>query len=362
MFNRLKFYVAGALALTLASCETDLKVNADYTQTAVVYGVMNSADTIHIFKLSKTFLGNGNALDMAKVADSSKANLTEMPVIERLVYNTSSNTYDVVRTYTVRDTVIDGKPSGTFYSGADRYFYFVDPLLTPSPNVAYRLRFKLNNVMIDAKTFILGKSGQVSPSTQNSSFELIKNDIRVTGPQYSNVLFKVNSGENVKRVEAKIKFTYVEHYNDGKAPETKIITIGNEKLVAVDSKVRELMNRAFDAKALMDQINTQVGLPAANVKQREIRDLGIYMTSAGEDLNTYIEVNNPVSGVLQERPEYTNVNNGIGIWSSNYTQQSIQPVGDKTTIMLTYGEAFLNHKFCTNRGVLNPTDPKRCQP
>ena len=43
------------------------------------------------------------------------------------------------------------------------------------------------------------------------------------------------------------------------------------------------------------------------------------MTVGSEDLNTYIKVNEPITGIVQKRPQFTNINNGIGIFSSRYT-------------------------------------------
>ena len=38
---------------------------------------------------------------------------------------------------------------------------------------------------------------------------------------------------------------------------------------------------------------------------------------------TYINVNRPFSGNVQERPVFSNINNGIGLFSSRYTYDEI---------------------------------------
>jgi hypothetical protein len=35
-----------------------------------------------------------------------------------------------------------------------------------------------------------------------------------------------------------------------------------------------------------------------------------------DDLKSYIEVNSPATGIVQERPIYTNISNGIGLFAS----------------------------------------------
>ena len=43
------------------------------------------------------------------------------------------------------------------------------------------------------------------------------------------------------------------------------------------------------------------------------------MTVGTTDLETYINVNQPITGIVQERPSFTNINNGLGLFSSRYT-------------------------------------------
>ena len=44
------------------------------------------------------------------------------------------------------------------------------------------------------------------------------------------------------------------------------------------------------------------------------------MTVGSEDLETYINVNKPITGIVQERLKFTNINNGIGLFSSRFNK------------------------------------------
>ena len=46
------------------------------------------------------------------------------------------------------------------------------------------------------------------------------------------------------------------------------------------------------------------------------RAVDFVLTVANEELSTYLEVNAPVTGVIQERPEYTNINGGLGLFAA----------------------------------------------
>jgi len=53
---------------------------------------------------------------------------------------------------------------------------------------------------------------------------------------------------------------------------------------------------------------------------RYFNSIDMLMTVGSEDLETYINVNKPITGIVQERPQFTNINNGIGLFSSRFTK------------------------------------------
>jgi hypothetical protein len=57
----------------------------------------------------------------------------------------------------------------------------------------------------------------------------------------------------------------------------------------------------------------------------------------GDELNTYIEVNGPATGVLMDKPDYTNIENGIGVFSCRYsTSKSLNLTAETITRLKTY--------------------------
>jgi hypothetical protein len=46
---------------------------------------------------------------------------------------------------------------------------------------------------------------------------------------------------------------------------------------------------------------------------------------ASDDLNTYMEVTEPSNTVVQERPAFTNITNGIGLFASRYDNRKDNP-------------------------------------
>ncbi len=348
MINRLKFLIGAALLATLSSCETDIKVNDEYSQTPVVYGVIDVSTPVHIFKINRTFLGEGNALDMAKVADSSLVTFTQRPIIQEILNK------KVTRTFDLYDTIISGKPEGTFASGSAKYYAFTEKAL--NYDATYQLVFGINGQTITAVTPLVRQLVQKKPSVTANSLDPVSTNVSNEPVSYNTISMNIIPGARAKRIDSKVTFSYNEEYLDGSP--SKIITIEVANTVLKNQVAGQSDEIAFtyDPKNIMDQIIAQV--PGNdNIKQREILTFGLNYVSSAEDLSTYIDVNNPTSAVLQERPEYTNINNGIGIFSSTNTQGREYPVGDRTSrlMALQFGK-----KFCSKRAAFIPNDGVKC--
>jgi hypothetical protein len=79
-----------------------------------------------------------------------------------------------------------------------------------------------------------------------------------------------------------------------------------------------------------DPLNPVISRTAVNVD---------YIFSvASEDLNTYIEVYEPSLAIVQERPPFSNIHNGVGLFSSRY----INEIDSVTLGVRTMNEILVN--------------------
>ncbi len=105
------------VAALLQACSNDLDVNADYKDQTIVYGLLNQRDSVHWVKINKTFLGTGNALDMALVRDSSEYAVDAITYAKVFRINDAGTTTD---SFPLRDTVVTDRQPGAFYSPNQR--------------------------------------------------------------------------------------------------------------------------------------------------------------------------------------------------------------------------------------------------
>ena len=72
-----------------------------------------------------------------------------------------------------------------------------------------------------------------------------------------------------------------------------------------------------------------------NNTTKQFLNLDLVMTIGAQDLKTYIDVNQPFSGIVPERPVFSNIDNGVGLFSSRYTYDDIKGI-ELTNSTLNY--------------------------
>lgn len=295
------------------SCSTDFEVNAPYDNIPVVYGLLNQNDSIHIIKINKTFLGEGNAILAASVPDSSiYQNLTGY--VEEWI----GGVYQ--RTFTLSDTMISNIEPGIFaFPEQKMYYFYADDL---DEDAEYRLHIDVNEggkeadattVMVSSFAYhVLVVTPAATVGFHNGSFYTDYNiqwspapNGNRYEPQMDFVYWDVTTTDTVRRV---VEFKLGEIRLEGNSSGTlSSIVVGETFYQLVEDRVNQ-----FDAED-----------PApGTLLFRKIGPIHITVTVAGEELDTYMAVNEPITGIVSERPTYSNISGGIGLFASRY-QQSV---------------------------------------
>lgn len=301
------------IALFVSSCETDIDVNAEYKDIPVVYGLINPLDTNHYIKINKAFIGEGNAYDLAAIESNFNYDPNELDVvIEEITPNG-----DLVNTFLPDTTTSITKDEGIFDNSKNILYKFTttfDYTGAPSSRLnTFKLSIynKTEDKEITGETQIVKESFVVAPS-KGSKFQFWNGDI-ATGQAFTKS-FEVNPGEDVGRVELIMVFNYIEHYTiaSGKAPQNKSIkmNLGEQKTVP--------MTWELDGETFFENVDGAVSAPSsvADFSHRELANISMIVNIAGTELSTFMDVEAPTSSVNQEKPDYTNLENALGILSS----------------------------------------------
>ncbi len=283
------------LSSIFSGCSTDVDNYADYKDVTIVYGLLETGTDTTFIKITKAFLGPGNALHIAQNPDSSNYN-KKLDV--RLSPKLGNNTLDDI----ILDTItINNKLPG------DSLFYFPQQLLyyTTAPiieDATYTLLIDKGNEVIQAETKPVKDFFITLPTNRMNFAATVPTPI------------KWNAAVNGKRYEVMMVFNYDEVY-PGSADTVKqtmswrLGTRFSDRLDGTDKLEITYLGETFYTR-LGNELNH-----ALNVK-RFARELDLYISCGGDELSTYIDVNAPSNSIVQEIPEYTNIENGYGIFSA----------------------------------------------
>jgi hypothetical protein len=81
------------------------------------------------------------------------------------------------------------------------------------------------------------------------------------------------------------------------------------------------------------------------VRERYTSFVDVVVSVAEEDFAKYIEVNEPSTSIVQERPNFSNIENGLGIFSSRYRKTKSKKLHSETINDLQNLETDLKFKF-----------------
>lgn len=335
------FYLMFFFITLFSACSSDLQVIGKYKETFVVYGLLDQSKAQQYIKINKAFLGEGNAYNYAQIKDSTQLNHALNVKLKRL-----SDGAEYILTPT--DTA---KNSGIFYSPdqANAIYSFNSPHGVLVTNSDYQLIIKDNETgtEVSSKTSLISDCTFTSPYPTTLAFSFIVSSI----PNY-HVFIKWNTGKNARLYQTIIRLNYIdstingniEQHLDWVFPEQKTQFLSGGEVMSTDFFGQDFL------QYIGNQLNDFSGLIA-----RRVEKVDIISIAAGEELNIYMEVNKPSTGIIQQKPEYTNITNGLGVFSSRFYKAPFsRPLSGPTIDAIACGQFTRHLKFENSQGILCP--------
>jgi len=317
------------------ACETDFEVNADWKEVMVVYGLLDQSQPQQYIKINKAFLGEGDALQMASVSGSVNYNPLDLEVKiykAENVYNSFDTLFSYLEFYgelyklkdsiILRDTILE-KEDGLF--ATDENIIYVSSIEDSN--------FFMSNNAKD-KEYILSivnkKSGkQVWAKTKLIHGLTLDNYDGMKMAFYNPDVCSPNATPPYKKATTTVKWDhskngfiyqiisriyYRNYYNDGTTSLEYLDWVQPTQLYEGSSD----MTYEFDGVSFVNFISENIPDMQSEIDYRKLAYTRLQYSVGSEDLNTYMSVNEPFEGIVQERPVFTNINNGIGLFSCRY--------------------------------------------
>jgi len=280
------------IILFFTHCKNEFEVNDAWKDITVVYGILNQNVDTNYIRVTKCFLGNGNIYEMAKAKDSSYYKNVKV-ILEEWNSNTLHNVINLRDTTIVRNDVIFSDTSIVFYTTTQL-----------SQNYVYKLKVLESGKEVTAITPLM----EYVNFTHGFSFFNLSD-------KFSREIIW-NTKPNEKIFDVKMIFYYYEVYNDNTQKKDSI-EIPFPELISTSVAGNEQMSIAVTGKTFLNSVEGLIK-ENPNVDHRIVADSCFkfsFLIGASE-LYTYIQVNKPTTGIISDKPIFTNITNGIGLFTS----------------------------------------------
>lgn len=298
---------------TFNSCDNELKVAADWKEVPVVFGLLDPSADYNFIRINRAFLNQeGDAISYAGVSDSIQFEELTVRIVEKKNgLETNTITLEKVN----GDTIGLAKEPGVFAS---------------TPNILYRTDYDIKATnLYDTYVYDLiivnEKSGHIYRSSTESVGAMYletprlnrdKPTITISDQLDRYIYFDFQEGFNAAMYDLVVRFRYKEY------------PISNPANVSYDSLDWIVFSgkETYGRNGRNSQVVTILGvgfyefiqkrIPVNKDVKREAIDMDFSFYGGGEDIFTYIQVNKPSIGIVQKKPEFSNIENGIGVFSS----------------------------------------------
>ncbi len=345
MTKKISLSVFILLALVLfQSCEEDFRIATDYEDQTVVYAFLEHKDPWDVQKdtnfilVNKAFLGEKNIEDMAAVSDSvNYPNYDEVEVTLQRVDKKDVNANPIGQPIVLDYTEHYKKP-GLFATDNHIVFYTTAPLmdyqntdLNPRPSdekYYYKLTVKKpNQKEVYAVTEILRGIIEGNPLNRPKPYRVIQMESTIPNKKYE-VEFKTNPSARMfqltirlfyyeKRTDGNIYIDYVDYEHAPLISSSKNTTSYEDMMVSISP------NAFYGNLAAKLHDTTGVVWRIFKTKQTAVRpeSNAMMITLGTQETFIYNQVSKPSYGIVQQKPTYSNVVGGLGLFTSKWTHK-----------------------------------------
>lgn len=325
-----KLYIVFFITILISSCSPDIDLTASYKDITVVYGILNPADTVHYIRIEKAFLGNIRAEQMAQYPDSIYYDTEDLEVHIQKINNNDSVEFD----YNLSPVTNISKDTG-FFTNKNHIVYAFN-----EPNLDINKKYKLKIINTKTKKTITGETEIVQDFNMTGQFMLQYYTVKLANDlgEYQDLKLTWKSAKNGIRYQIKVQFNYFEITSNNDTISKNVSWLIGEKRAST-SMGGESLDLIMSGEQFFQKIAELVKKPAsASLVFDRNTALTFIFNVAGVDLDIYMSVNEPTFNLSQEKPEYTNLKNALGIFSSRYKKSFTFGLHDKTINELESGQ------------------------
>lgn len=303
--------------LLLAACSNDFEVTAPWKEIPVAYGILSPADTAHYIRVEKAFLDpETSALTIAQIPDSIYYPENAITVYLQRVSN--GQLYQLHRV----DGTLDGYPrEGGIFASQPNWLYKITPneLDSLKKGEKYRLVIKRTD----------GKPDVTAETTIPKNFVFhdpspLDNPLVISFlPDSPPTTVEWRGDENGVYYNVNFVIRYRENYSDGTVVHDTIVWLAAKNVLRSDVQVANGLYKgeaSIQGESFYRFLNDNID-SVANPPVRHFTGVDFVLTGGGKEIKDFLDAAAANAGITGAEvfPTYTNLSEGLGLFSSRNT-------------------------------------------
>lgn len=305
------FIIFFIILYSFSACTTDFDVTSDWEEQTVVYGFLDASQPNQYIRISKAFLGDGNAYEMAQNADSLYHQQTISVSLERYKNNNLLSTQTLTKVNASDENIV--KEEGIFANNPYILFKANQPL---TANFDYKLNINTGKNLVSATTPVIGNFNVIRPISEKE-ISLI-----------SNYTIKFDYTSLAYLYDVDVFINYYEEYMEGNDSIVVLKTIkwdALKNMLSSEHLNNNVIALELSGDSFFDFLSNKLSESANNsqIISRTLESLDIAIHATTEAVYKYNSAILAQSGLTssQNLVYYTNINNGLGIFASRYSKK-----------------------------------------
>jgi hypothetical protein len=294
------------LIISIAACSTDFDLTTEGRDVPVVYSILSEDNEFHYVRVEKVLLDEDiSPIDLAK--DSNEVFYDNVQV--ELIKGEES----VVLSKVDASEIGMPRDSGIFLSEPNYLYRVADTEFNIGPEdiVNLRVTFPSDTLVATASAEIVGKSRLKSPNPDPDD----KGTISLEPMQGFDEFVRWDVDEDAKFVDLYFNL----HIREFKGNTTEFKEVLWPIVKGLNVDLAQNVGERFTVRGTSFFNFLDVTLEADPTIRRKLDSCDIIIDTGGEAMDRFIEINNLNTGITSSQviPNFTNIENGLGLFSSS---------------------------------------------
>ena len=312
MIHKLGYLLIAIVIFT--SCNDDFSINGEWEDITIVYGLLNSSDSIQYIKINKAFLGEGDVYEMASIPDSIQyKNELDVKLIEYKLINQDITPYNPDNwEITSREPIIltrtDEIPKDDGIFGNDvNYLYKTTEKILDGFKYILEITNPETGKIIWSETYMIYKFRLLVPRNIPTLKINMANETSVFTTEWESAVYG-------KVYQPSIRFHYLEVLGKDTTKHEINLFYNSQatKVVRVPGMAAFNMRQNMGGTEFYDKIADNIEENPNVIRIPLKLDFVYYM--GGQNFATYLNVSESSESFGQTESFYTNIKNGKGIF------------------------------------------------